>query len=66
MVAERLVPDIPLLKPHLRMHGCPETGLQIVRDNDVIAIVDEFIYRVAADVPGAAKYQYFPMAPPGF
>ena len=54
MVTEFLVADVALIEPGLRMHGCPEAGLQIVRHDHIIAVVNQFIHGVTADVPGAA------------
>lgn len=56
MVAERLISDVALIKPCLRMYRLAETGFQIVRHNDIIAIVNEFVNRVAANVTRAAEY----------
>ena len=54
MVAELFVADIALIEPCLRMDGFAETGLQIVRHDHIVAVVDQLIYRVAADVTSAA------------
>ena len=50
MIAEFLVADVALIEPRLRMDGFAETGLQIVRHDHIVAVVDQFIYRVAADI----------------
>ena len=54
MVTEFLVADVALIEPRLGMHRSPEAGFQIVCDHDVVTIVNEFIYGVAADVAGTA------------
>ena len=54
MIAELFVADIALIKPRLRMDGLAEACLQIVRHDHIITVVNEFIYRVAADVARAA------------
>lgn len=56
MVAEFLIADITLIEPGLRMHSLAKACLQIVRHDHVVAIVNEFIYGVAADVARAAEY----------
>lgn len=54
MVAEFLVADVALIEARLWMHRCPESGLQIVRYDHVVAVVNQLIYRVAVDVARAA------------
>ena len=54
VVAEFLVPNIALVEARLGMHRSPEACLQIVRHDNVVAVVNEFIYGVTADVAGAA------------
>ena len=54
MIAELFVADIALIKPRLRMDRLAEACLQIVRHDHIITVVNEFIYRVAADVARAA------------
>ena len=54
MIAELFVADIALIKPCLRMYRLAETGLQIVCDHDIVAIIDQLIYRVASNVARAA------------
>ena len=57
MVAEFLVPDVALVEARLRMDGLAEACLQIVRHDHVVAIIDQFIHGVAANVARAAQYQ---------
>ena len=56
MVAELFIADVALIEPRLRMHRSPESCLQVVRHDHVVAVVDEFIYGVAADIARAAEY----------
>ena len=51
-----LVPDIQLIKLCLGVDGGPEAGLKVVGHHHLAARVDEFIYRVGADVAGSAQY----------
>ena len=57
MVAEFLTADIALIKSGLRMHRLAKTGFQIIGHDHVVAVVNEFIHGVAANVARAAKYQ---------
>ena len=54
MVAECLVSDVALIEQRLGMHGGPEPCFHVVRHNHVIAVVNQLIYRVAADISGTA------------
>lgn len=56
MVAEFLVADVALIEPRLGMHRSPEARLQIVRHDNVVAVVDQLIHGVAANVARAAEY----------
>ena len=56
VVAEFLVPNIALVEARLRMDGLAEACLQIVRHDNVVAVVDQLIHGVAADVARAAEY----------
>ena len=51
-----LVPDVQLIKFCLGVDGGPEAGLKVVGHHHLAARVDEFIYRVGADVAGSAQY----------
>ena len=57
MVAEFLTADIALIESGLRMHRLAKTGFQIIGHDHVVAVVNEFIHGVAANVARAAKYQ---------
>ena len=57
MIAEFLVADVALIEPRLRMHSLAESSLQVVRYDHIVAVVDQFIYRVASNVAGTAQYQ---------
>ena len=48
------VPDVQLVKASFGVDGSPETGEQVVCHHHVPAGVNEFIYRVGANVTGAA------------
>ena len=54
VVAEFLIADVALIEPRLRMDGLAEACLQIVRHDNVVAVVDQLIHGVAADVTSAA------------
>ena len=57
VVAELFIANVALIEPRLRMDGLADACLQIVRHDHVVAIINEFIYGVAADVAGTAQYQ---------
>ena len=54
MVAELFIANVALIEPRLGMHGGPEPCFHVVRHNHVIAVVNQLIYRVAADISGTA------------
>ena len=54
VIAELFIADVALIEPRLRMHGLAEARLQIVRHDNVVTIVNEFIYGMRADVTGTA------------
>ena len=54
VIAELFIADVALIEPRLRMDGLAEACLQIVCDHDIVAIIDQLIYRVAADIACAA------------
>ena len=54
VITELFIANIALIEPRLGMHGSPEASLQIVRNHDVVAVVNELVNRVAADVARAA------------
>ncbi len=50
------VTDIQFIKPCLRVDRCPESGQQIVRDDDISAGIDECTNSMGADVTRSAQY----------
>ena len=57
MIAKFFIADVSLIEPRFRMHRSPEASLQIIGYAHIMAVVNQFIYRVAADVACTAEYQ---------
>ena len=54
MIAKFFIADVALIESRLRMDGLAEASLQIVRNHDVVTVVDQLIYGVTANVARAA------------
>ena len=49
------VTDIPLIENRRRMDRLPESGTEIVNDDNLFSCVDQFIYGVGTDISGSAQ-----------